>query len=222
MRVDCAAWHRPGGAGPFSLLTYEQAKRRTSLIAAVTKMRCMPPWQPAPGTVRFKGERRLTDTEIDLLSRWAEQGAPLGDPAALSPPPKFDAGWQLGRPDLVVCLDEPFSLRADGVDEFRNFALPVPVKVPRYVRALEFRPGNPGVVHHAVMQVDRSRDARRRDAADPGPGFGGVDLGNAENPGVSSSDGRRGRRLRRIRDWRGNWNQAPIWFYNSICYPAAK
>ena len=51
------------------------------------------------------------------------------------------------------------------------------------MKAVEFRPGNARAVHHAVMQVDRSRASRRRDEADPGPGFGGMDLGDSENPG---------------------------------------
>ena len=180
---NCAVCHRPGGAGPFSLLTFEDARRRATLIAAVTRSRYMPPWQPAAGRGEFFGVRRLSDADIETLSRWAELGGPQGDPAEGVAPPTFSSQWQLGPPDLTVRLEEAFRLKAIGVDEFRNFVLPLPVTAPRYVKAIEFRPGNPRVVHHAVVQIDRSRASRRRDAAEPGPGFGGMDLSDSQNPG---------------------------------------
>lgn len=179
----CAICHRPGGAGPFSLLTYVDARQRASLIAAVTASRYMPPWQPARGKGVFAHARRLSDADIAALRTWAVQGAPQGLSSPEPEAPRFAQGWQLGPPDLVVHSDSPYLLKADGVDQFRNFVLPLPVKQPRYVKALEFRPGNPRVVHHAVLQVDRSHASRRRDAAEPGAGFGGMDMGAAENPG---------------------------------------
>ena len=39
----CAQCHRAGEAGPFSLLTYADAKSHAQQIAAVTKSRFMPP-----------------------------------------------------------------------------------------------------------------------------------------------------------------------------------
>ena len=64
----CVPCHRPDGAGPFSLLTYDDAKRKAKTIAAVTKMRYMPPW-PADHDFRdFLGEKRLTKFQIDLIA----------------------------------------------------------------------------------------------------------------------------------------------------------
>jgi hypothetical protein len=54
----CAPCHRPGQSGPFSLLTYEDARKRAVQIAAVTRRRYMPPWLPESGSVKFVGERR--------------------------------------------------------------------------------------------------------------------------------------------------------------------
>src|ERR1039457_7297029 len=59
---ECAPCHRPGESAPFSLLTYDDVKRRASQIADLTKRRYMPPWQkrPRPQLHGFKGsERRL-------------------------------------------------------------------------------------------------------------------------------------------------------------------
>ena len=46
----CAPCHRPGQSGPFPLLTYDDASKRASQIAAVTRRRYMPPWLPEAGT----------------------------------------------------------------------------------------------------------------------------------------------------------------------------
>src|ERR1700749_5107998 len=56
---DCAVCHHPGGAGPFSLLSYGDARRRAPQIRDVTQSRFMPPWLPAPGYGDFAGDRRL-------------------------------------------------------------------------------------------------------------------------------------------------------------------
>ena len=69
--------------------------------------------------------------------------------------PAFNDGWRLGQPDLVVTMAEPYVLPATGRDVLRNFVVPVPVATVRYVRGIEFRPGNSRVVHHANMR-DRS------------------------------------------------------------------
>lgn len=178
---SCGSCHRPGGAGPFSLLAYEGAKQRAQQIADVTQSGYMPPWLPEPGLVAFQGERRLSEAEIETLQRWAAAGTPEGDPAELPPVPEWPSGWALGEPDLVV-ESPPFELAAEGPDVFRNFVLPLDVPAVRYVRALEFQPEDPSVVHHAVMQVDRTGSTRRLDAEDPGPGYGGMFLGASERP----------------------------------------
>lgn len=180
---NCVVCHRPGESAPFSLLSYAEAKKRAGLIAAVTASRYMPPWLPAGGGASFLGERGLSEEEIARIRAWVEQGAVEGDAADLPPPPRFTEGWQLGEPDMVVTMDTPFTVPADGVDVFRNFVLPIPVSTPRWVAAVELRPGNPRVVHHAVMQVDPSRSSRRRDEEDAAPGFSGMDMAGSEPPG---------------------------------------
>src|SRR5262245_18047690 len=110
----CASCHRPGESAPFSLLTYDDVKRRARLIAEVTERRVMPPWLPAAGSVAFAGERRLSDDDVARLRRWYEQGALEGDPADLPSAPAFADGWQLGQPDLVVTLANRYVLRANG------------------------------------------------------------------------------------------------------------
>ena len=58
---SCAPCHRPGEAGPFSLLTYDDVKKHAAQIAAVTKRRYMPPWLPETGHGEFLDEQRLSE-----------------------------------------------------------------------------------------------------------------------------------------------------------------
>jgi tetratricopeptide (TPR) repeat protein len=171
----CAPCHRPGEAGPFPLLTYNDVKKRAGQIAAVTRSRYMPPWLPEPGYGHFSGERRLTDAQIRTIEEWVAGGVREGSPAEAPPAPTFSAGWQLGKPDLVVQASKAFTLRADGPDVFWNFVLRGPLSETRYVKAIEIRPGNARIVHHANLLVDRTRSSRSRETS-PGAGFEGMDL----------------------------------------------
>lgn len=171
----CSPCHRPGEAAPFSLLTYADARRHASQIAAVTERRYMPPWLPEAGYGDFAGERRLTAQQLRLIAEWVKGGSIEGDRDDLPPAPHFTEGWQMGPPDLIVQMPQPYRVPASGGDVFRNFVVPVNVKEPRYVRAIELRPGNKRVVHHANIWIDRRQSLRRRDGEDGQPGFPGME-----------------------------------------------
>ncbi len=176
---NCASCHRPGEVGPFNLLTYKDAAKRADFLAQITSERRMPPWKAEPGHGDFEDVRRLSDAEIKLLAQWAESGAKEGKASDLPPAPKFTEGWQLGQPDLILKMAEPFEVRADGRDVYRCFVLPTGLTEDRTVAAVEFRPGNRRVVHHALYFLDNTGAARKKDEADPGPGyssFGGIGI----------------------------------------------
>jgi Flp pilus assembly protein TadD len=178
----CAACHRPGDIGPFSLLTYRDARLHATQIADVTARRVMPPWKPKHGEIAFIGDRSLTDEQIQTIQRWVAGGAPEGNPADLPAAPTFASGWQLGTPDVVVTMDAPYVLQASGSDVFRTFVIPIPTHAARYVRGIEFHPGNPRAVHHANIGIDRTGSSRRLDAADPDPGYVGGMVPDAAYP----------------------------------------
>ena len=144
-----------------------------SAVATTVRLRSMPPWKPEPGYGQFVGSRRLTDAQIEVIERWVTDGALEGDPSELPQAPLFSDGWQFGQPDLVVTLADPYRLAAGGGDILRNFVIPIPVARTRYVKAIEFHPGNGRVVHHANMRIDRTSTSRLLDEADAQPGFDG-------------------------------------------------
>jgi hypothetical protein len=181
----CAGCHRPGGAS-FSLLTYDEVRARATLIADVTSRRYMPPWRLEPGHGEFAGVRRLSDEQIALFHQWQQAGSPLGDRSAIPPIPSWRSEWQLGTPDLIVSMTEPYTLAADGPDRYRNFVIPVPLGGKRFVKAWEFRPGRTAsglaAVHHATLHFDPTRASRRFDEQDPDPGYEGLVSHSARTP----------------------------------------
>ncbi len=144
----CAACHRPGEAGPFPLLTYQDVSQRAQLIRYVTKTRYMPPWPADPSYRHFAGENVLTDEQIALIGRWVDQGAPEGERAKLPPMPKFPHGSQLGKPDLVVKMPVPYRIQGNNTDKFVSMKLPFSMPRDTFVRTIEFVPGNRKLVHH--------------------------------------------------------------------------
>src|SRR5205809_8119610 len=72
LHKNCAVCHRPGEAAPFSLLTYEDAKKKSATLAKAVHTRLMPPWKPEPVSFAYRNERRLTDGEIALIDSWVK------------------------------------------------------------------------------------------------------------------------------------------------------
>ena len=172
---NCASCHRPGEAAPFTLLTYEDVRKRGKMIAEVTARKIMPPWHAETGHVEFLNARVLSAAQIATLQAWHQQGMPEGEPARLPKPPTFTAGWQLGQPDLIVKMDQPFKIYAEGRDIYRNFVFPLNLTEDKWVKAVEFRPSARSVVHHALFYQDATGIARKLDAEDPLAGYKGVD-----------------------------------------------
>jgi len=118
----------------------------------------------------------MSADEISILKRWADSGAPEGDPYETPPPPAYRSGWQLGPPDLILEVGSPMQVPASGTDLFRNFILPFPLKQSKWVRAMEIKPGSPRVVHHANLILDRAETLRRTHPRDWRQGIPGMDV----------------------------------------------
>lgn len=179
----CAECHRPEQSAPFALVSYADVKKRAKQIVEVTQSGFMPPWLPESDPDEFINQRTLTAEQLGIIEQWVAEGAVEGDPGDLPSLPKWEEGWQLGPPDVIATLPEPYTLPADGFDVYRNFVIPVPFDERAFVRTVEIRPGNPKVIHHAVMMIDRTPSSRELDAQDEEVGFGGgMSAGQARLP----------------------------------------
>ena len=180
--AHCASCHRPGEVAPFPLLSYQDARQQGPAIAAAVRLRRMPPWKPVPGYGDFQNDPRLTEGQIATLESWVREGMLEGNAPALSaaegkaqaPTPHFISDWQLGSPDLILTMPQPFKVPADTPDLYECFILPTHLPEDRYVVAVEERPSNRSVVHHSIIVEDKFGAARRlAKGASAYPCFGG-------------------------------------------------
>ncbi|MDR3637912.1 MAG: ascorbate-dependent monooxygenase [Isosphaeraceae bacterium] len=172
LQKHCQECHRAGQIAPFPLLTYEHARKRASDLARVVETRSMPPWSASTKEGGpFRDARMLSDEEVATLAAWARARAPRGDVKDAPAPKRWDSVWPLGQPDVVLSMPEPFALGGDGDDEYRVFVIPTGLAEGRWVTAIDYRPGNPRVVHHVIAALDTKKLARILDKADPLPGY---------------------------------------------------
>ena len=150
----CTPCHHVGGSAPFPLASYQDVSKHRRQITNVTRTRFMPPWLPH-SSGEFSDELRLTDTQIQTIAKWVEEGIPPGDLEKAVPPPPAATGWTLGTPDAVVQAAKPFEVPAAGPDVFWNFVLSPRLSKTHYIRAIEIRPNNASLIHHANIIVDR-------------------------------------------------------------------
>jgi hypothetical protein len=154
--ANCVYCHRPGEVAPFSLLTYPSARPWARAIKRMVAERRMPPWLADPHYSSFSNDRRLTDQQIQTIVAWVDGDAREGNPATCRRPRNLPrAGdWRPGS-------------RADNegsVQDSRAGVIPwVSLPSQDYVFpeasgcAIEIRPGNRSVVHHAVAQANSTR-----------------------------------------------------------------
>jgi hypothetical protein len=168
---NCQVCHHPGDIAPFSLMTYEEAQPWAERIRAVTQSGYMPPWKADDGCGEFQFEQKLTLEEIDTLARWADAGAPEGDPQDLPAPIEFPDEWRLGQPDVALELPTEFMPDPNGEDVYRCFTIPTNFTRDQWISAVDIQPGNRAIVHHVLLFIDRRGQSAALDEQDPGPGY---------------------------------------------------
>ena len=174
LQRSCQSCHRPDSIAPMSLLTYEQVRPWAKEIKQRTMLRhrrgAMPPWfiEKEIGIQKFKDDISLSDAEIAKIARWADAGAPRGNPADMPPARVFadNTSWQIGKPDLIV-TSPAIEMKAISPDYWGALAAsPTGLTEDRYVAAMEIKEVNdsrnkPGratvgglfVFHHALINV---------------------------------------------------------------------
>ena len=169
---NCATCHRPGEIAPMSLLTYAEARPWAKSIRDEVSDGTMPPWHADPKHGKFANDRSLTAADRDVLTRWANGGAPEGDPKDLPAAPKFVDGWQLGQPDTVLQLPVEYKVPADGFVEYEYFEVPTNFTEDKWMEGLEVRAGNRAVVHHVIVSMRPATPERRPTGFRGAPGMG--------------------------------------------------
>ena len=159
----CVACHRSGEIAPMSLLSYQEVRPWAKSIRQRVVDRSMPPWSADPHYGKFSNDPSLSQKEIDTIVNWVDAGAPKGDDKDLPPTPKFVEGWSIGKPDVVLTMQEEYSVPADGTVPYLYFSIPTGFKEDKWVQALEIKPGNRSVVHHVIAFTQEPGVNRRAD-----------------------------------------------------------
>jgi hypothetical protein len=178
LQQRCQECHRKGSMAPMSLVTYEETRPWAKSIRQRVITRQMPPWHidKAVGVQKFKNDISLSDVQIDTIVRWVDAGSPQGDLKDMPAPRQWPADneWkaaqELGQPDLVI-KSEPYTMAAHHQDVWWRPVSDIPLTEPRWVRAVEMRPGTAAgrkITHHAVAYLAQEDPEGFGPAGDPG------------------------------------------------------
>ncbi len=165
LQEKCQSCHRVGSMAPMSLVTYEEARPWAKSIKQRVVTRNMPPWHldKTVGIQKFQNDMSLSDEQINVIARWVDAGAPLGDPKDMPAPRQWpkDEGWQLaaqfGQPDFVISSPS-YTMPAKGQDVWFKPLTQIPITEPRWVRAVEMRPATAAgrkITHHALAYLQQ-------------------------------------------------------------------
>lgn len=167
----CANCHRPGEIGPFSLTNYDEVKNYGQMIKFVTESKYMPPWKADPTYQHYLEENYLTDDEVSKIANWVDNNMPYGLATDEPSFPDYPVGSTLGTPDLVLNFKQKYNHKGNNRDQYWYFVLPTNLPENKVVKAIELRPGNKKIVHHALFFQDTTGTARSFDEKTAEYGF---------------------------------------------------
>lgn len=160
MHRHCTGCHKPGTPAPFSLITYDDVRKRSLTIRAVIQKRIMPPWPADPTYSEFCEQNFLTEKQIQQFSDWVDAGMPAGNLSRLKLP-EVVPGSMIGKPDLTIPL-KPVFIKGDYTDRFLLVKVPFELDRDTFIRAIEFVPGS-HLVHHANGRLITYADHQKKD-----------------------------------------------------------
>src|SRR6202162_918103 len=106
LQKNCQTCHRPGQVAPMPFLTYQGTRPWAKAMKAAVASRKMPPWFADPKYGPYLNDRSLKQSDIDMISKWADGGAPEGDPRDAPPPVEWAEGWLI-QPNIFVAGPVP-------------------------------------------------------------------------------------------------------------------
>jgi hypothetical protein len=150
LQKNCQTCHRPGQMAPMSLVTFRDARPWARSMKTKVESRQMPPWFADPAHGPFANDRSLAQRDIETIAKWADAGAPEGDPNDAPPPVTWPAdGWQI-TPDIIVRGPE-FRVPArtpNDVVEWVTYLMPSGFTKDTWITSLEIKPSVLAVTHH--------------------------------------------------------------------------
>jgi hypothetical protein len=174
LQEHCQGCHREGEIGPMAFVDdYAKVRPWARAIRQSVLTRTMPPWFADPAHGAFANDRALPQEAIDRIVAWVDAGAPAGDAADAPPPRTFTEGWNIGEPDYVVQMPQPFTIPASGKVDYQYIVVPLNLTEDKWVQMVEARPAweARSAVHHILVFVRSPRSPWLRGEAEPGVPF---------------------------------------------------
>jgi hypothetical protein len=153
LQSRCQECHRQGEIGPMALTTYNEVRPWAKAIREVVRARKMPPWFADPAYGHFANDRSMSQSEIDLLTAWADSGGPEGNAKDAPLARSWPTGWGIAPPDVVFTMPSAFEVPAKGAVDYQYIVIPTGFTEDKWVQAVEARPSARSVVHHVVVYV---------------------------------------------------------------------
>jgi hypothetical protein len=152
LQKNCQTCHRPNQIAPMSFLTYKEARPWAKAIKTAVALRKMPPWFADPQYGHFTNDRSLKPGEIETIAKWADAGAPEGDPKDAPAAVQWPEGWQI-QPDIIVqgpAFDVPAHPK-NNVVEWVSVTIPSGFTSDTWITSVQIKPEYPGVTHHMCL-----------------------------------------------------------------------
>ncbi|MCX6979321.1 MAG: hypothetical protein NTV08_01005 [Verrucomicrobia bacterium] len=174
MQQNCVQCHHDKGIAPFALDNIADVTDRAKTIRRVIESRTMPPWFAAPVAEGqpnpWANDHSLSSRDkADLLAWLDSKDRPAGNIADAPAPLKFSSEWNIGRPDLIVQIKQPFKINAEGVMPYQVATVETTLAEDKWVQGYEIMPTAREVVHHVIVNV-HEKGAHIRGAGDEGTG----------------------------------------------------
>lgn len=170
LEKNCQTCHRPGEAAPMAFLSYDETRPWAKAIKTAVLTKKMPPWFADAHYGKFSNDRSLSQTEIDTLVSWADNGSPAGNMKDAPKPIEWVEGWRIGKPDMVLTMPVAFNVPASGTIDYQYIIIPTGFTEDKYVQMAEARPGDRAVVHHIIAFIREPGNPWLKDAK-PGVPF---------------------------------------------------
>jgi peroxiredoxin len=153
LKENCVRCHVDGGIAPFAMSSYEVVRGWAPMMREVLMTKRMPPVQVDPHVGHFDNANYISNNELQTLVHWIDAGAPRGKGKdVLKTIKPVQVEWQMGKPDLIVEVPA-FEVPATGVIDYFNHTIDLPFAEDRYVKAVQFIPGDNRVLHHLLSYI---------------------------------------------------------------------
>ncbi len=166
----CGTCHVPGGVTPFPLQTYEEVKAHGAQVMDAINTRRMPPWVASPDCNSYKGERRMTQEEMDVMKDFEKNGMLEGNVADKKEAKLIGAElpW-VDKTLKAAATYTPNAFVADKArkDDYRCFILDPELNGTKDLIGFEVVPGDRRSVHHVLLYTVPKAEAQALEDGSP-------------------------------------------------------